>query len=113
MTRSGLFPGPAEPRLPVTTMDLLNMALQKDHLGAWARRLGMSDEALRTARSRGGLSPMVAGALAKDLGQDPAKWIVIAALETARESACRTRMIQHFAGTDYWPRLHRHERQPP
>jgi hypothetical protein len=107
MTRSGLFPGPAEPRLPVTTMDLLNMALQKQHLGAWARRLGLSEEALRTARSRGRLSPMIAGALAEDLEQDPAKWIVIAALETERESACRTRMIQRFANAKHWPCPHR------
>jgi hypothetical protein len=113
MSDAGFFPRPDEPRLPVTTMDLLNMALKRDHLGAWAQRLGLSNEALRTARSRGGLSPMVAGALAKDLEQDPAKWIVIASLETARESACKTRMIQHFADTEYWPRLHRQRHAQP
>jgi hypothetical protein len=89
-----------------TTMDLLNMALKTDNLRAWARRLELSEEALRTARSRGRLSPMIAGALAEDLHQDPARWIVIAALETERESACKTRMIRRFAAGAPWPCPH-------
>lgn len=90
-------------RRAITTMDLLKMALEKDNLRVWARKLGLSEEALRTARSRGRLSPVIAGALAEDLQQDPAQWIVIAALETERESACKTRMVQRFSGTESWP----------
>lgn len=90
-------------RRSVTTMDLLKMALEKDNLRVWARKLGLSEEALRTARSRGRLSPVIAGALAEDLQQDPAQWIVIAALETERESACKTRMVQRFSATESWP----------
>jgi hypothetical protein len=92
-----IFNQPDGPSRASTTMELLNMALKKDNLRAWARRLGLSEEALRTARSRGRLSPMIAGALAEDLQQGPAKWIVIAALETERESACKKRMVQRFA----------------
>lgn len=86
-------------------MDLLNMALESDNPRAWARRLGLSEEALRTARSRGRLSPAIAGALADELQQDPATWMVIAALETERESACKARMVRHFAamGPCLWP----------
>lgn len=82
-------------------MDLLNLALESDNLRGWSRRLGLSEQALRTARSRGRLSPAIAGSLAEELSEDPATWIVIAALETERESACKTRMIQRFglAGT--------------
>ncbi|VTU28781.1 hypothetical protein H4CHR_02273 [Variovorax sp. PBS-H4] len=79
-----------------TTMDLLDKALEQDNLRAWALRLGLSEEALRTARSRGRLSPVIAGALAEDLHLDPAQWIVIAVLETERDSACKTRMVQRF-----------------
>ncbi len=99
----------AAPCRPATTMDLLRMALEKDNLRVWALRLGLSEEALRTARSRGRLSPVIAGALAEDLQLDPAQWIIIAALETERESACKTRMIQRFKKS--WPSL-REPRDP-
>ncbi|MBT2324780.1 hypothetical protein J7E62_20800 [Variovorax paradoxus] len=79
-----------------TTMDLLELALENSTLRALARALGLSEEALRTARSRGRLSPLLAGSLAKELGQDPEKWIVIAVLESERESASRTSMLRHF-----------------
>jgi hypothetical protein len=82
---------------PATTMDLLSLALERGNVRTWARRLGLSEEALRTARFRGRLSPSVAGALAEELKQDPAKWIVIAALEGDRESACKARMVHRFS----------------
>jgi hypothetical protein len=84
-----------------TTMALLNLALESDSLRAWSRRLGLSEQALRTARSRGRLSPAIAGSLAEELGEDPGTWIVIAALETERESACKTRMVRRFALGDH------------
>jgi hypothetical protein len=34
--------------------------------------------------------------LAEDLGEDPSVWMVIAALETERESECRVRMQKRF-----------------
>ncbi|MBT2323938.1 hypothetical protein J7E62_16450 [Variovorax paradoxus] len=100
---TSVFNQPAASGRAPTTMDLLDMALEKDNLRAWARRLELSEEALRTARSRGRLSPVIAGALAEDLELDPAKWIVIAVLETDRESACKTRMVQRFRKS--WPCL--------
>ena len=84
-----------------STMDLLDLALQQANLGVWARRLGLSAEALRTARTRGRLSPVLAGCLAEELQQDPAKWMVIAALETERHSACKLRMVERFGRL--WP----------
>lgn len=100
---TSIFNQPEPTRRATTTMDLLNLALEKDNLRTWARRLGLSEEALRTARFRGRLSPSIAGALAEDLQQDPAKWIVIAALETERESACKTRMVRRFTVAESWP----------
>ncbi|MBT2324779.1 hypothetical protein J7E62_20795 [Variovorax paradoxus] len=79
-----------------TTMDLLELALENGNPRVLSRALGLSDEALATARHRGRLSPLLAGTLAKELGQDPAKWIVIAVLENERESASRTTMLRFF-----------------
>lgn len=81
---------------PSTTLDLLNLAAQQANLGGWAERLGLSTQALRTARSRGRVAPAIAGALAEELGQDPAHWIVVAALETEKPSACKVRMLKRF-----------------
>ena len=87
---------PAAAPIARSTMVLLSLALASDGLVAWARRLGLSEQALRTARSRGRLSPAIAGALALELQHDPGAWMVVAALETERQSACKTRMLKHF-----------------
>ena len=79
-----------------TTMELLEAALQKKNSTEWATQLKLSGNALRTAKHRGNLSPAIAGALAEELGEDPQKWIVIAALESERDSACKTRMVRKF-----------------
>lgn len=77
-----------------TTMNLLDTALQVETISNWTRKLGLSRQALYTARDRGHLSPAIAGALADELGHDPKEWMVIAALESERDSACKDRMIK-------------------
>lgn len=79
-----------------TTMELLERALEKESAGAWAKRLNLSRNALNSAKQRGNLSPSIAGALAEELGEDAQKWMVIAALEGERESACKSRMVRRF-----------------
>ncbi|MFD2755183.1 hypothetical protein [Comamonas terrae] len=79
-----------------TTMELLQRALDKDSAGGWAKRLNLSRNALNSAKQRGNLSPSIAGALAEELGEDAQKWMVIAALEGERESACKSRMVRKF-----------------
>lgn len=79
-----------------TTMDLLDVALQRQNATEWALKLKLSPNALRAAKHRGNLSPALAGALAEELGEPVEKWIVIAALESERESACKTRMMRKF-----------------
>ena len=79
-----------------STMDLLDAALQKQNATEWALKLKLSPNALRAAKHRGNLSPAVAGALAEELGEPVEKWIVIAALESERESACKSRMVRKF-----------------
>lgn len=78
------------------TMDLLDAALKLRSAADWHRELDLSRNALHSARQRGNLSPSIAGALAEALGEDLQKWIVIAALEGERESACKTRMVRRF-----------------
>lgn len=78
------------------TMNLLADAEQMKDLSAWAEVLGLTKRALYTAKYRGNLSPAIAGALAEEMGRDPKEWIVIAALESERESTCKQRMIDKF-----------------
>lgn len=82
-----------------TTLNLLDDAMKVQGLSDWAARLGLSKRALYTARDRGHLSPAIAGALAEELGKDPKEWIVLAALESERDSACKTRMVSRMRKT--------------
>ena len=79
-----------------STADLLKKALSKEEMPYWTKKLGLARQTLHTAKVRGRLSPAIAGALAEELGEDAAAWMVIAALEGERESACKTRMIKKF-----------------
>lgn len=80
-----------------TTMTLLNTALTTKSAAAWHQELDLSRNALHTAKARGHLSPAIAGALAEKLGEDVDRWIVIAALESEKDSACKDRMIKRIA----------------
>ncbi len=75
-------------------MNLLGDALKVKDLSAWARDLGLTQQALYNAKYREHLSPAIAGVLAEELGQDPQRWIVIAALESEKDSACKTRLLK-------------------
>lgn len=77
-----------------TTMHLLEQALQMHPAPYWHDKLQLSRNALHTAKARGNISPAIAGALAEEMGQDPKEWIVVAALESERDSACKERMLK-------------------
>lgn len=76
------------------TMNLLDSALAVQPAPYWHEKLKLSRNALHTAKNRGHLSPAIAGALAEELGQPVKDWIVIAALESERDSACKARMVK-------------------
>lgn len=78
------------------TMHLLSQAEKVKDLSAWAEELGLAKRVLYTSKYREHLSPAVAGVLAEKLGLDSKEWIVIAALESERESACKSRMVRKF-----------------
>ena len=82
-----------------TTMNLLGSAMKIKGLSDWARDLGLSTRALYTARDRGHLSPAVAGAMAKVLGEPVERWVCIAALESEKDSACKTMLVKEAGRT--------------
>lgn len=78
------------------TMNLLEAALSVQPAPYWTGKLKLSRTAINTAKSRGHLSPAIAGALAEELGENADQWIVIAALESERDSACKDRMLKRL-----------------
>lgn len=79
-----------------STMTLLDTALGHKTASDWARELGLHRNALNNAKNRGHVSPAIAGALAEQLGEDVNHWIVIAALESEKDSACKDRMLRRY-----------------
>ena len=57
---------------------------------------------LSTARSRGGLSPTLAGTIAKELREDVMYWVAVAGLEMEKDSSKRNQLLK--ASND-WRRL--------
>lgn len=76
-----------------TTMDLLQRATTIQPSDAeWCRNLGVSRTTLTVARTRGHLTPIVAGAIAQRLELDPIEWTARAAIEAAPESSLKSMM---------------------
>jgi hypothetical protein len=78
------------------TMRLLEKALTIKSGAEWCRELGISVNALGTSKTRGRLSPAIAGAIAESIGEDAIKWIAVAALESDKESNCKAKMMRKF-----------------
>lgn len=77
-----------------TTMQLLDKALAIEAAPYWHRELKLHRNAISNARQLGHVSPPIAGAMAKLLGEPIEKWICIAALESAKDSACKEMLIR-------------------
>lgn len=75
-----------------TTIELLGNALERHNASFWAREIGVKPEAFYMAKKRGRLSPTMAGALARFIGENVEHWISVAALEAEPESAEKTRL---------------------
>jgi len=80
----------------MNTLELLAKAEQIKPIPEWVRELKLSRNALNNARSRGHLSPAIAGSIAERLGEDVDRWIVIAAIESEKDSACKERMLKRL-----------------
>lgn len=80
----------------LNTLELLERAERVKPMPEWTRELNLSRNALNNARSRGHLSPAIAGSIAEKLGENVDRWIVIAALESEKASACKDRMLSRI-----------------
>lgn len=81
----------------MNTMQLLDKALQIQPVPYWTKQLKLSRGAIHAAKTRGHLSPAIAGALADELGENYEQWMLIAAMESERDSACKSRMMRKIA----------------
>lgn len=76
-----------------TTMNLLNKALEKQRAAAWARAFNITEGALSLAKRRGRLSPILAGKIAHELGENEQQWIALAGLEAEPASEERDELM--------------------
>ena len=63
-----------------STIQLLEKALQSKRAADWCRDLNISTAAFAQAKKRGRLSPLLAGNIAIDLGENPDHWMAVAAI---------------------------------
>lgn len=75
-----------------TTAQLLEHALKTRPAKFWCDRYYIRESTISTAKKRGRLSPVLAGNLAYDLGEDVTKWMAIAATETERGTPMSERL---------------------
>ena len=75
-----------------TTYDLLKTALAKQPASAWSRIYKVQPSTFTNAKNIKRLSPILAGNLAIDLGEEPQRWMAIAAMEAERNSPMKTRL---------------------
>lgn len=80
-----------------STIDLLTKATNREPMPYWSRKLDLARQTLHNSKLRGHLSPAIAFALAEEMGEDPAEWALIAAAESERDSACKTRMLKRLS----------------
>ncbi len=75
-----------------STIELLQRALEKKSASDWSRDYNITPGTFTNAKKIGRLSPMLAGNLAIDLGENAGEWMAIAAIEAERESPLRDRL---------------------
>lgn len=80
-----------------TTMNLLNAAPPMQPTPYWTERLSLARTLLNGAKRQRHWNPAIARALAEELGKNPKKWIVLAGLQSERDSACKSQMLKRTA----------------
>lgn len=85
-----------------STMNLLEKALEVAPIPTWTKKLHLSRDAIAGAKSKGRLTPVIAGALAIELNQDPTKWIAVATLESAPDSPAKSALVRKLQQSHTW-----------
>lgn len=80
-----------------TSMTLFHKAIEKQPAADWARKLNITRQTFSMAKKQQRLSPALAGNLAIELGEPPAYWMAVAAMDAERENTLteRLRACQH------------------
>lgn len=79
-----------------STLNLLERALAVAPMPEWTERLKVHRNALRNAKTSGHLTPVLAGNLALELNEDPAKWITLAVLEGEKASPAKDMLLKRL-----------------
>lgn len=85
-----------------STLELLTKALEKKSASAWSRDYNITPGTFTNAKKAGRLSPMLAGNIAMDLGEDANRWMAVAALEAERDSPLRDRLRDTLLLRNQW-----------
>ena len=72
-----------------TTLELLARATEIKTIPQWTAELGLSQKALYTAKDRGHLTPVMAGLIALELGEDAPTWMQTAVIEGEKDSPAK------------------------
>lgn len=86
----------------IDLLEKLSTAHPEQSMRQLSVSLGFNPTTLGTAKSRGQLSPTVAGMIARAMGEDIMYWIAIAGLEAEKQSTKRDQLLK--ASTN-WRRL--------
>jgi len=78
------------------SIELLDKALKVQKAAHWAEALGINRATLSIAKTKGRLSPTLAGAIAAELGENVMQWVAIAAMEAEPETPL-ARKIRNLA----------------
>lgn len=81
------------------TLDLLDKATAIAPIPTWTKKLNLSRDAISTAKSSGHLTPVIAGALALELGESFEKWTTAAVLEGAKDSPAKRALLKKLEKT--------------
>lgn len=85
-----------------TTMNLLEKATAIAPIPTWTKKLHLSRDAISNAKSKGHLTPVIAGGLAAELEEDIAKWTTIAAIEGAPDSPAKQALLKKLQTMRTW-----------
>lgn len=77
-----------------STMTLLKQALEVAPIPTWTAKLHLSRDAISNAKSKGHLTPVIAGAMAAELNEDVATWTTLAVIEGAKDSPAKRALVK-------------------
>jgi len=78
----------------IELLDRFTTAHPEESMRQLSVNLGFNPTTLGTAKSRGALSPTVAGMVARAMGEDVMYWVAIAGLEAEKQNPARDKLLR-------------------